>query len=168
MRVPPDVNFTSTSKRKKCKTEKTDEPCVSCNPEYALLHFCYSLCNSSMCWSQCNSRARTWVRVVHWIAWVSAAAVTFLTLQIHTCSEKHVSRFANLTNFTTFVKISMGGFGQRLSKGLSTRVRFRVRIAVRFLVRFAWKLDRDPILHLSPITTVCKHISRKIYVKFNC
>jgi hypothetical protein len=41
----------------------------------------------------------------------------------------------------------------------STRIRFCVRIAVRFRARFAGKPDRYPIIHLTTITMLYKHIS---------
>jgi hypothetical protein len=53
-------------------------------------------------------------------------------------------------------------------KGLSTRVRIRVPIAVQFRARFAAKGRRVLILYHTPITTVCKHISETIDLKFNC
>jgi hypothetical protein len=40
------------------------------------------------------------------------------------------------------------------SSGPATRVRIRVRFRVRFHERFACKPDMDPILYLTPITTV--------------
>jgi hypothetical protein len=47
-------------------------------------------------------------------------------------------------------------------KGPYTRVRIRVRFPVRFHEQFAYKPDRDPILHQTPITMVCLQISAKI------
>jgi hypothetical protein len=58
--------------------------------------------------------------------------------------------------------------GEKRVKGPSTRVRIRVRFRVRFHSRFASKTDRNPILHLTPITMVCLHISEKTNQKFTC
>jgi hypothetical protein len=54
-----------------------------------------------------------------------------------------------------------------LHKGPSTRVRIRVRFRVRFHAQFAGKPDRDPIILLSPITIIGKHISAKKIIKSN-
>jgi hypothetical protein len=52
-----------------------------------------------------------------------------------------------------------------MTKGPYTRVRIHVRFGVRFQVQFAGKPDRDPILHLPPITMVCMstHFSKNKY-----
>jgi hypothetical protein len=42
------------------------------------------------------------------------------------------------------------------------------QIAVRFHARFACLTYRDLIIHQTPIAAACKHISGKIYLKYNC
>jgi hypothetical protein len=48
-----------------------------------------------------------------------------------------------------------------LVEGPSTCVRIRVRFPVGFHAQFAGSPDRDPILHLTPITMVCRYILAK-------
>jgi hypothetical protein len=54
------------------------------------------------------------------------------------------------------------------TKGPFTRVQIRVRFRVRFHAHFECKPDKDPILYLTPITTVCIHISAKQNQKLTC